>query len=149
MNIHELAATLNGRQYGEEITRKEAAEAARYRLVVAFGASDDLVELRGAIDEELGAWEGVTIRVDAEGYLPAWKDVDKEEEDDAADYFRRKPHAREVKVLWDAGNGYSWTIETDIPHAAFDIMEDGEKFCRGIVFSLDDLGNAPMERHAA
>jgi len=29
--------------------------------------------------------------------------------------------------------------ETDIPHETFDIYEDGEKFCRGIVFSIDSL----------
>ena len=34
----------------------------------------------------------------------------------------------------------SWSYLTDIPHKTFDIMEDGEIYCRGIVFSLDDLG---------
>lgn len=33
-----------------------------------------------------------------------------------------------------------------VPHATFNVMEDGEKFCRGIVLSMDDLG--VTEAHA-
>jgi hypothetical protein len=33
----------------------------------------------------------------------------------------------------------SWKIQTDIPHETFDIMEDGELFCRGVVFHVDDV----------
>jgi hypothetical protein len=33
----------------------------------------------------------------------------------------------------------SWSYETDIPHATFDVLEDGEVYCRGIVFALADL----------
>ena len=33
----------------------------------------------------------------------------------------------------------AWTYMTDIPHATFDVMDDGELYCRGIVFALADL----------
>ena len=34
---------------------------------------------------------------------------------------------------------YTWVYHTEIPHACFDIVEGNEKYCRGIVFSLNDL----------
>jgi hypothetical protein len=43
-----------------------------------------------------------------------------------------------IKTIWDEG-GYSWQYETDIPHATFEIVEDGEKYCKGIVFNLADI----------
>jgi hypothetical protein len=46
--------------------------------------------------------------------------------------------ARKIEAVW-AEDGYSWTYRTDIPHATFEITEDGEPYCRGIVFALADL----------
>lgn len=34
---------------------------------------------------------------------------------------------------------FAWTYSTEIPHATFEIIEEGEKFCRGIVFDINDL----------
>jgi hypothetical protein len=58
MTKEQLAALLNGREYGSEITREESAQAAKDGLVVLFGASDDLAEFRGAIHDEHGCWDG-------------------------------------------------------------------------------------------
>ena len=33
----------------------------------------------------------------------------------------------------------SWSFETDIPHEIFMIYDDGNPYCEGIVFSIDDL----------
>lgn len=44
-----------------------------------------------------------------------------------------------VKINW-CKDGYSWTYGTDVPHECFDIYDtDGEKYCRGIVFSISDV----------
>jgi hypothetical protein len=50
--------------------------------------------------------------------------------------------AATIEALWCKENGYSWTYKTAIPHAAFDIMEDKLKYCRGIVIALKDLPRA-------
>jgi hypothetical protein len=138
MTPQELADILNGREYSEEITRDEQRAAKAAGLVVVFGASDDLVELRGAIDDEAGAYRGSTLRVDAKGLLPDWDSLDKDDIDDCRDYFQREAGAKTVTAHWDRG-GYSWTYSTNIPHAVFDILEDGEKYCQGIVFRLADV----------
>jgi hypothetical protein len=37
------------------------------------------------------------------------------------------------------GDYYSWTYKTDIPHAAFNIMEDDMYYCKAIIFDINDL----------
>lgn len=142
-----FAARLNGREYLHEITGAEEAEAKSAGLVVVFGASDDLVELRGAIHDEIGAYDGTTFRVCPEGLLPRWPDEIEEgwSESEAADYFRRKAlGVREIAAEWAPSEpNCSWAYRTEIPHATFDVMEDGELYCRGIVFSLADVAG-PM-----
>jgi len=146
MNPTEFAALLNGREYGDEITKDEEQQAKAAGLVVVFGASDDLVELLGAINDEVGAYDGTTLRICPEGLLPEWP-ADSDEgwsEDEAEDYFRRKAlgvHA--IEAVWSPSEpACSWAFKTAVPHAAFDVMEDGELYCRGIVFSLADLGTS-------
>ena len=135
MTSKELAAMLDGNQYGKEITKEQEALAAEKGLVVVFGYSDDTVELCGAIDDEEGAYEGTTFYVDRDGVL--------REPDcgcDECQYFgAAKRAAVEIKAVWHDSGEPCWTYETTVPHETFQIYEDGELFCIGIVFSLDDL----------
>jgi hypothetical protein len=143
-----FARTLNGREYGSEITSDEEATAKAAGLVVVFGASDDLVELRGAIDEELGACDGTTFRVCGDGILNSWPDSGNRDlqfsEDEAEDYFKRKAAGfKTIEAVWSpAGEEKSWAYKTDIPHAKFDIVEGDEVYCTGIVFALKDVVQA-------
>lgn len=131
-----LAELLDGREYGGEIDKAEAHQAKQYGLVVVFGYSDDNVELRGAIYEEVGAYEGTTLYFDTQGLLEN-KCIDE----DCPHYAEAKKTAKTIEAVSDmSGNGdYCWTFKTDIPHATFDIMEEGEKFCKGIVFEISAL----------
>ena len=143
MTKEELAAILNGREYGNEMTKDEELTAKAAGLVVVFGYSDDNVELRGAIHDEIGAYEGTTVRVDAKGVLQAWDDLkdNAEEESEFEAYFARKLAGfKPITALWcPPAVGGSWAYETAIPHASFDVMEDGEIYCRGIIFALADI----------
>lgn len=137
-----LAALLNGRTYGNEITKEEAAAAKEAGLVVVFGYSDDNVELRGAIDDEIGAFDGTTFKLDGAGVLPTFKGlVEREAEElEFADYFERRDGTWEVKAAWNGAHGqFAWTFTTDVPHLTFDITDDGEPFCRGMVIDLADI----------
>lgn len=134
-----VAALLNGREYGDEISREESASAKAAGLVVVYGYSDDNMELRGAIDDEVGCYGGKTIVVSKRGVVPL---PDRDERRVLAklgvlELVQSSGH--EIEAQWCKRPGYSWTYGTDIPHATFDIMEEGEKFCQGIVFSLEDL----------
>jgi len=136
MTKEELASMLNGRAYREEITREEERIAGDNGLVVMFGYSDDNVELCGAINEEVSAWEGTTIP-----FLNG-KILKSECKDENCPYFKelaKSPNIKKVEALWGKEGEYSWTFKTDIPHATFEILEDNEKFCRGIVFDINSI----------
>lgn len=131
MTKEELAGKLNGREYLHEITKEEEAQAKASGLVVCFGYSDDNLEFRGAIDDEIGAWEGVEALLTPDGLLQ------NECEDEDCPYFEklRANTMDKVTAIWDK-DGYSWVIETTLPFAPFDVMEGTDKFCRAIVLEI-------------
>jgi hypothetical protein len=130
----ELATLLNNLEYLHEVPYNIGRIAADNGLVIVFGASDDLCEFRGAINDELfGVWEGATVPLNKDGI------VTNECDDDRCPYYaKKKEQATNIRAKWCDGD-IAWTFETDIPHATFDIYDDGEIFCRGIVFSLGDV----------
>lgn len=129
-----LATELNGREYLKEISDAEANSAKRDGLVVVYGASDDLMEFRGAIHDEIGAYEGTVACLTKAGL------VENDCEDDDCPHFKRaKQAASKIKAIWCDEGGPCWAYETAIPHATFEIVEDGEPYCRGIVFALEDV----------
>jgi hypothetical protein len=156
MTKEEWAAHLSGREYPLTIARRDIENMQAYRIVVVYGRSDDLMEFSGAIDDEVGAYQGTTVYVDGVGLIPNFDDLiaDESIDSDGTDqkdrlrnYFQREGCGREIEAIWDGGCGYSWTYKTTIPHATFDIMDDDETYCRGIVFSLDELGRRKANDH--
>lgn len=137
MTKEELAARLNGRQYRSEITREEAKLAKAAGLVVVFGASDDLMEFEGAISEEISAFGGEEALVTRGGLFEPRCDNDGRGCPYAKEYAKK---AALIVAEWSPKEiEASWLIKSDIPHATFDVMEDDELFCRGIVFALADV----------
>jgi hypothetical protein len=133
MNSQELAAILNGREYGAEISRAEEALAKENGLVVLFGASDDLMEFRGAVNDETGVYGGGFAHFTRKGLL-----TNRCEEEDCPYFAQLKGEATAIGAEWST-EGYSWVYQTTIPHSTFDVLEDGDKYCRGIVFALSDV----------
>ena len=135
MTAKELSEMLSGRKYGMEITSVEFDRAADAGLVVVYGYSDDNIELAGAIDDEVGAYEGNTIYITHAGVLHKL-DCDQ----DSCPYFaKEREKAKTIKAVWHDEGSPCWTFETDIPHETFNIYEGGELFCVGIVLSVEDL----------
>jgi len=151
MDTKELAEQLTGAQYPlhHHVSKELFDQAKAAGLVIVFGASDDLMEFRGAIYDEVGVYDGGTAFVDSEGLLPDRENI--EDDDELQSYFQRQPNAREITAYWDddelatvddidAGRAFTWTYRTEIPHATFAVMEGDEPYCRGIVFALKDAG---------
>lgn len=134
MNAKELAEKLNGCEIGNETTKEIESIAKENDLVIVFGASDDLIEFRGAIDEELGAQNGTKVKLNADGLL-----LTKCDNNDCP-YFAQLmvKSTLFIEVLW-CDDDIDWTYKTNIPHETFDVIEDDRKYCRGILFSLQDL----------
>lgn len=127
MTLKEFANTLNGRDYGRSMFSKEEIKIAKENgFVIVTGASDDLMEFRGAIEDEGDCFEGGNVYFSKDGVEYEEKTVNV------------------IKALWckepdDCGMVIPWTYETDIPHETFDVIRDGRVYCRGIVFSIDNV----------
>lgn len=138
----EIAQKLHGMGYPLRIPKDVQDEAKAAGIVIVYGRSDDLMEFDGAVSDEVSAWDGTTALVDAKGVLPSWESLqDDGDESRHADYHARKPHVVGIEAVWCPKDmpGTSWAYKTAIPHATFDIMEEGDIYCRGIVFALADI----------
>lgn len=137
----QLAARLNNCEYGAEITNKEEQWARENNLVVVFGYSDDNVELRGAINDEIGCGNGSEFRINKLGVMMEPDYDEKYVLEKFNVYELVTMGGQKITTVWNA-EGYSWIYKTDIPHVTFDILDDdigSEKYCRGIIFNLEDL----------
>ena len=134
MTKDELCTILTGREYTKEINNRIIDRIHGTGLVVVFGASDDLMEFRGAIYDEVGCYNGGKAYLNGNGLIENHCD------DEDCPYFAdQKKQAMIIEALWCAEPNISWTYKTDIPHSIFKIWEDKEVFCRGIVFNLADV----------
>lgn len=114
-----VAQALNGRELGfcgflSEAEQKLLGDAG---LVVAHGGSDDLAILRGAVDEERDVHGDGLVYVEGFGEISFSYNGDEG-----------------IKAGYE-----EWFIKprkSDARFSAFDLLDDGEKFCRGIVVSI-------------
>lgn len=124
MNAETLAKKLNGVEYRNEVSEELRQKAKENRLVIVYGASDDLLEFDGAIYDEIGAWDGCECYVNEHGEIS----------------MNDGNGGQLIEAIWCPEYlDTSWEIKTDIPSFAFDVMEDGKLYCRSLVFSLDDI----------
>jgi hypothetical protein len=134
MNIQEFAKMLNGRQYGNELTREEEKLATELGYIVVFGYSDDNMELRGAIHDEFGCFDGGTAYLDENGII-------EECECECKHYEKALEKAKYIEACWcrEDADGFTWSYETDFPHAHFEVYDEDEKYCLGVVFDIKEL----------
>lgn len=137
-----IAALLTGGTYPFEVSKEVQAQAKDAGLIIIFGASDDLMEFRGAIHDEVECYNGGTALLDRKGLVQRDEDAEDEE---IADYVIRKRTSRPVEAVWGK-EGYSWIYRTEAPHATFEVVEDDDNYCRGIVIDIADLPAPPKER---
>lgn len=146
MTKESLAASIDGREYLNEVCPDEAAIAKRHGLIIVYGQSDDNMEFDGAIYDELGAFNGTTALLYC--FKGQWKVMPNESDairkikdfDEMQSAIAARQAGNKVEACWgpqvpDA----SWLIRTELPHATFDIMEDGDLYCRGLVLDVADL----------
>lgn len=135
--MQELADILNNREYYNEVERHHEAFARVHNLVICFGYSDDCIEFRGKIYDEIGV---------GDFYITEKKelfDVDFDKFDNAEEQiaFIKKytSNLKLYKISSDfSENGFKFS--TDLPHAKFHILEDGEVYGEGIVIDLNGIG---------
>lgn len=121
MNTKEWAEKLNNIEYpADEIwnMRKQFEEDG---VVVVYGASDDLIEFEGAIQDEGDCYNDEVFYLNKEGLTTSY----------SKNY---------VKVTHPHNGTVQFNYETNIPNVEwFDVVEDGELYCKGFVFNINDL----------
>jgi hypothetical protein len=140
MNVKEWAEKLNGCEYRQEVTRNDCDQLKSDGVIIACGASDDLLDFSGALYDEIGAWDGVEVRISSREKGSAFI-FDENENRYTAEFNKSQiKNMQTIKAIWSPKDiEASWKIETKIPHETFDIMEDGELYCRGIAFHVDSI----------
>lgn len=124
MDIKEFAQMLDNRQYGYSQFAKEEIQIAKDSgFVIVCGASDDLMEFYGAITDEGDCFDGATV----------WFNRERVTDGPIT------TAGRCIEALWCKEDDITWTYKTDISHETFMIYEDDEKYCRGIVFRIEDV----------
>lgn len=140
MDLKEAQFRLDGSDYEKlPALRKVFRQMRDAGLVAVFGESDDLLEFRGAIDEDLGARRGTTAYVTRQGLFRA-ECVDTR----CPYHLKAKREATPIKALWGEGGTYQWRIETEIPHLSFILWEFGKPYCRGVIFALADVPTSEL-----
>lgn len=130
----EIAELMNGAEYPVRNINSISRLAKDAGIVIVYGASDDLMEFEGAIFDEIGCCNGGIAYLTSDGLL------ENDCGNDDCPYFRmNKKSAATINAVWCPDSERSWAYETDIPHETFNVMEDGEIYCTGIVFKLSDV----------
>ena len=120
MNTKEWAEKLNNIEYpADEIwdMRKQFEEDG---VVVVYGASDDLIEFEGVIQDEGDCYNDKVFYLNKEGLTTSY----------SKNY---------VKVTHPHDGTVQFNYETNIPCEWFNVVEDGELYCKGFVFNINDL----------
>lgn len=148
MTKEQLAELLNGNEYRDEMTKEQEQIAKENNLLVLFGSLDDNLEMRGAVCDEIGAWDGGEYALVLEGELFS----DDEEENTyhkalrnvimpISDDYDNDGNPRLIRAEWcpEDQPRLSWRITSNIPCASFTINEDGNPYCEGIVIDIDEI----------
>lgn len=96
-------------------------------LVVVYAASDDLVEIEGAMTQEIGAFNGVKLTASK-----------------TQGFFETAADESDIEFRWcDDNSGDSvcpWSVICNLPHRKFDILDDeGYVSSVGVVLHIDDI----------
>lgn len=96
-------------------------------LVVVYAASDDLVEIEGAMTQEIGAFNGVKLTASK-----------------TQGFFETAADESDIEFRWcDDNSGDSvcpWSVICNLPHRKFDIIDDeGYVVSVGVVLHIDDI----------
>lgn len=127
MDVKEVAKHMDGVEIRNEDRRLSEIKLDE-GVVVVFGASDDLMQFRGALNDESDVIDGGIVTIGIDGILES------------------KCNATQIEALWcpsrsnDPDNvSTSWSYKTDIPHETFLVLDGDEVYCQGIVFSMKGL----------
>lgn len=141
-NLDTLVELIGEIEYGDDIPAAANQLAETIGAAIIYGYSDDGVIADGVVEDQGSAYEGNTLWLDRKGFLPINEDLTFEDDgptsiDKCRELVKRFDSAVKVKAIWH-DSGVAWTYEFEGEHRTFEIKEDGEVWCKGIVFLLPE-----------
>ena len=135
MTLKEFAQRLDGRQYSwNPWTEEELEIAENNNFVIVSGQSDDLVELRGAINAEEDCFDGGKIYLLKEGFI-----IGKEEFYNLNDKGKCiQFNAKWCEEVDEDGDSIEWTYDVPFTHEKIRLYEGDSLYCVGFVFELKE-----------
>ena len=133
LTAQELALLLNGFNSEDNFTRHIVKTAKDSGLVIVATIGDDTVTFSGAITDEFDLFHGGKIFMAKENsicgdveYIPYLKNNESKSR-------------KQIEVFWERHSYFKWKFLTLIKHTTYDLKKDGKNFCKGIIFSLNDI----------
>lgn len=147
--LKEYAELLNNHNYGDNFDKDLLQEMKENGIVIAYGYSDDLFELNGALRLEYDCYSDAHfIWYPEESEFVSIKKIDDLLDTINYDYpvfYKTIKNALKlnentfIKIKHPSDAQFKY--ETNIPCEWFDIIEDDELYCKGFVFDVKSLKN--------
>lgn len=146
MNLKEWAEKLNDCEYGNEVSDEDRRNLSEDGVVVVYGYSDDNMEMDGAIYDEYPSYADTIYYWTGNGFVS--NDRINEFLDYIDDEYREfypllkplfKNNTERSYIRSIPGKDCQFEYETNIPCEWFNVMEDGNLYCKGFVFNKNDL----------
>ncbi|WP_312697019.1 hypothetical protein [Sphingobacterium mizutaii] len=145
MTKEQLAEALNGCEYGNEVSDELSKKAKDNGLIIIYGYSDDLTEIDGFGNDEIGCYRGgdFVLLNDGRAFMVKHSGDMADEHSELKETYALYLQALEAKQIvtaqWCENDSRGWTYKTDIPHSTFMILHHGEKRGIGIVIDVQYL----------
>lgn len=131
--IEDLARLLNGNEYYDELKNPYNLDVEKIckdnKWIILFPYSDDCLEIRGYINDEVGAWDDSNYKILKKGEFFADENEDNTYHKATCNQVMRTNDDPQIFMKWcPKDHPYTWYIKTNYPNVAyFDIVKDDEE----------------------
>lgn len=143
----DFSQKLDGREYRRELTYPEEKDLNLNDFLCVFGASDDLLEMRGYFNDEYGSYNGTKLflYILENGKLAFYDEEHKSVDDfptekEFVNYIKSKKTEYYIESKWCERSDISWTFYTNFPsYKKFIISDDFVLYSEGLLIDMKDL----------
>lgn len=124
--IREIKNLIDGTHYRSKLDSIAVSLARTNGIVIMYGESDDILSFQGVIDDEAGAYNGLSYKgLEFNEAFP--KDI------------KELMTNHQIELIWHDEGQKSWSFKVDerSKFERFNIMEDGEVFSEGLILVVN------------
>lgn len=139
----ELAKSLHPWNFEDSFTKHVCRTAKENNLIIVSAIGNDTITFTGALTDEFYLVKGGNIFM-AKETVPAIYEDGRILHKEYVEYVPYKKQGvnndrKKIEIFWEEYKLFTWKFLTLIPHHTFEIKKNNKNFCKGIVFSLNDI----------